>query len=89
MQSGITINVAGALGRPVASEGLAPISQKIIDYLDGHDWTRDNYIKQLIAEFKLSYTPIREIQACLQFLELEGYLETRNAGRNGLEAKKI
>jgi len=68
---------------------LAPISQKIIDYLDGRDWTRDNMIKQSVTEFKLSDTPIREIQACLQFLELEGHLETRNAGRNGLEAKKI
>lgn len=61
--------------------------QKIIDYLGDRDWTRDNAIKQGIAIFKTEQTPISELQGYLQFLELQGYLETRGAGRNGLEAR--
>ena len=68
---------------------VAPVMQKMISFLDGRDWTRDNHIKQSIAEFKSADTPIEEIQGYLQFLEVKGHLETRNAGRNGLEARKI
>ena len=71
------------------SQVLAPVFTKIVQFLDGRDWTRDNYIKQSIAEFKNADTPIEEIQGYLQFLEVQGHLETRGAGRNGLEAKKI
>ena len=71
------------------STAIAPIFTKIINYLDGRDWTRDNVIKQSITDFKNADTPIEEIQGYLQFLEVQGHLETRGAGRNGLEAKKI
>ena len=68
---------------------IAPVFAKIVTFLDGRDWTRDNYIKQSIADFKNADTPIEEIQGYLQFLEVQGHLETRGAGRNGLEARKI
>ncbi|MCA6534938.1 MAG: hypothetical protein IM597_12420 [Pseudanabaena sp. M176S2SP2A07QC] len=71
------------------STAIAPVFQKIINFLDGRDWTRDNYIKQSITDFKNADTPIEEIQGYLQFLEVQGHLETRGAGRNGLEARKI
>ena len=71
------------------STAIAPVFTKIINFLDGRDWTRDNYIKQSITDFKNADTPIEEIQGYLQFLEVQGHLETRNAGRNGLEARKI
>lgn len=71
------------------STAIAPVFQKIVNFLDGRDWTRDNYIKQSITDFKNADTPIEEIQGYLQFLEVQGHLETRGAGRNGLEAKKI
>ena len=71
------------------STAIAPIFTKIINYLDGRDWTRDNVVKQSITDFKIADTSIEEIQGYLQFLEVQGYLETRNAGRNGLEARKI
>lgn len=71
------------------STAIAPVFQKIVTFLDGRDWTRDNYIKQSIADFKNADTPIEEIQGYLQFLEVQGHLETRGAGRNGLEARKI
>ena len=70
-------------------EEIAPVFQKIVDYLDGRDWTRDNAIKQGIADLKERNEPIEVIQGYLQYLEVSGHLETRNAGRNGLEAKKI
>lgn len=66
-----------------------PHLQKIIDYLDGRDWTRDNLIKQSIADFKNRNEPLETIQGYLQLLEVQGHIETRNAGRNGLEAKKL
>jgi hypothetical protein len=50
---------------------------------------RDNLISQSITEFKVAKTPITEVQGYLQYLEVQGYVETRNAGRNGLEARKI
>ena len=66
-----------------------PHLQKIIDYLDGREWTRDNLIKQSIADFKKRDEPLETIQGYLQLLEVQGHIETRNAGRNGLEAKRL
>ena len=77
-----------ALSTQPQSTAIAPVFQKIVNFLDGRDWTRDNYIKQSIADFKNADTPIEEIQGYLQFLEVQGHLETRGAGRSGLEAKK-
>jgi len=77
------------LSAPSQSTAIAPVFQKIVDYLDGRDWTRDNAIKQGIADLKERNEPIEVIQGYLQYLEVSGHLETRNAGRNGLEAKKI
>ncbi len=69
------------------SQALAPVFQSILQFLEGKDWQRDNYIKQSIRAFKDANTPISEIQGYLQFLEVKGYLETRGAGRDGLEAR--
>lgn len=80
---------SSALQTQSQSTVIAPVFQKIVTFLDGRDWTRDNYIKQSITDFKNADTPIEEIQGYLQFLEVQGHLETRGAGRNGLEAKKI
>jgi hypothetical protein len=66
-----------------------PIFLKIVDFLDGRDWERDNYIRESITDLKRNKTPIAEVQGYLQYLEVQGYVETRNAGRNGLEARKI
>jgi hypothetical protein len=71
------------------SQITAPTLKAIINYLDGRDWVRDNLISQSITEFKVAKTPIAEVQGYLQYLEVQGYVETRNAGRNGLEARKI
>ena len=89
IESGLSPNVATALTAQPQSTAIAPVFTKIINFLNGRDWTRDNYIKQSIADFKSADTPIEEIQGYLQFLEVQGYLETRGAGRNGLEARKI
>ena len=78
-----------AIAAQPQSTAIAPIFTKIINYLDGRDWTRDNVIKQSITDFKNADTPIEELQGYLQFLEVSGHLETRGAGRNGLEARKI
>jgi hypothetical protein len=80
---------SSAISAQQQSTAIAPVFQKIVNFLEGRDWTRDNYIKQSIADFKNADTPIEEIQGYLQFLEVQGHLETRGAGRNGLEAKKI
>ena len=69
------------------SQQLAPVFQSILQFLDGKDWQRDNYIKQSIRTFKDANTPISELQGYLQFLEVKGHLETRGAGRDGLEAR--
>jgi hypothetical protein len=69
------------------SQALAPVFQSILQFLEGKDWQRDNYIKQSIRAFKDANTPITEIQGYLQFLEVKGHLETRCAGRDGLEAR--
>jgi hypothetical protein len=71
------------------SQITAPALKSIINYLEGREWVRDNLISQSITEFKVAKTPISEVQGYLQYLEVEGYVETRNAGRNGLEARKI
>jgi len=71
------------------SQITAPTLKAIINYLDGRDWVRDNLISQSITEFKVAKTPIAEVQGYLQYLGVQGYVETRNAGRNGLEARKI
>ena len=81
VQSAPVSNLTGAI--------TYPHLQKIVDYLDGRDWTRDNSIKQSIADFKNRNEPLETIQGYLQLLEVQGHIETRNAGRNGLEAKKI
>jgi hypothetical protein len=80
---------SSAIATQSQSQAIAPVFQKIVTFLDGRDWTRDNSIKQSIADFKNADTPIEEIQGYLQYLEVSGHLETRGAGRNGLEAKKI
>jgi len=80
---------SSAIATQPQSAPLAPVFTKIINFLDGRDWTRDNYIKQSITDFKNADTAIEEIQGYLQFLEVQGHLETRGAGRNGLEARKI
>jgi len=89
ISKGLSPNVAAALSVQPQSQALAPVFGKIITFLDGRDWTRDNYIKQSIADFKNADTPLEELQGYLQFLEVQGHLETRGAGRNGLEARKI
>jgi hypothetical protein len=71
------------------SQITAPALKSIINYLEGREWVRDNLISQSITEFKVAKTPISEVQGYLQYLEVEGYVETRNAGRNGLEARKL
>ena len=75
----------------VSSESVItyPHLQKIVDYLDGREWVRDNLIKQSIADFKKRDEPLETIQGYLQLLEVQGHIETRNAGRNGLEAKRL
>ena len=80
---------SSAIATQSNSTAIAPIFAKIVTFLDGRDWTRDNYIKQSITDFKTADTSLEELQGYLQFLEVKGYLETRNAGRNGLEARKI
>jgi DNA segregation ATPase FtsK/SpoIIIE-like protein len=67
----------------------APILKSIVTFLDGREWVRDNYIRESITEFKKAKTPIAEVQGYLQYLEVQGYVETRNAGRNGIEARKV
>jgi hypothetical protein len=64
-----------------------PHLKKIVTFLEKKDWTIDNRIKQGISIFKNEQTPIAEIHGYLQLLEVKGYLETRNAGRNALEAR--
>jgi hypothetical protein len=60
VQSGLPPNVATAIAAQTQSQStaIAPVFQKIVNFLDGRDWTRDNYIKQSIADFKNADTPI-------------------------------
>jgi hypothetical protein len=84
----ITVKSSEIVDTP-KSQITAPTLKAIINYLDGREWVRDNLISQSITEFKVAKTPIAEVQCYLQYLEVQGYVETRNAGRNGLEARKI
>jgi hypothetical protein len=70
-----------------SNAAIAPVFQKIIGYLDGRDWKKDYEIKAGIREFKDADTPIRELQGYLQFLEVQGLLETRSTGKGNIEAK--
>jgi hypothetical protein len=85
----LTSNQLSEIVNTPKSQITAPALKAIINYLDGRDWTRDNLITQSITEFKVAKTPIAEVQGYLQYLEVQGILETRNAGRNGLEARKL
>jgi hypothetical protein len=66
---------------------IAPVFQKIIGYLDGRDWKKDYEIKAGIRDFKDADTPLTEVQTYLQFLELQGFVETRSTQRGALEAR--
>ncbi|MFN5767451.1 MAG: helicase HerA domain-containing protein, partial [Pseudanabaena sp.] len=63
------------------STAIAPVFQKIVNYLDGRDWTKDYEIKSGIREFKDANTPLTELQGYLQFLETQNLLETRSTQR--------
>jgi hypothetical protein len=84
----ITVRSSEIVDTP-KSQITAPTLKAIINYLDGREWVRDNLISQSITEFKVAKTSIAEVQGYLQYLEVQGYVETRNAGRNGLEARKL
>jgi hypothetical protein len=71
------------------STAIAPVLQKIINYLDGKDWKKDYEIKASIREFKDADTPLTELQGYLQFLETQNFLETRSTQRGALEARTI
>ena len=71
------------------STAIAPVFQKIVNYLDGRDWTKDYEIKSGIREFKDANTPLTELQGYLQFLETQNLLETRSTQRGALEARVI
>lgn len=71
------------------STAIAPVFQKIVNYLDGKDWKKDYEIKASIREFKDADTPLTELQGYLQFLETQNLLETRSTSRGSLEAKAI
>jgi hypothetical protein len=71
------------------STAIAPVFQKIVNYLDGKDWKKDYEIKASIREFKDADTPLTELQGYLQFLETQNLLETRSTQRGALEARVI
>jgi len=71
------------------STAIAPVFQKLINYLNGKGWKKDYEIKAGVREFKDTDTPISEVQGYLQFLEVQGYLETRSTGKGNLEAKAL
>ena len=73
----------------VGSTAIAPVLQKIVNYLDGRDWQKDYEIKSGIREFKDANTPLPELQGYLQFLETQNLLETRSTQRGALEARTI
>jgi hypothetical protein len=68
---------------------IAPVFQKIVNYLDGKDWKKDYEIKASIRDFKDADTPLSEVQGYLQFLETQNLLETRSTSRGSLEARTI
>ena len=71
------------------SQAIAPVFQKIVTFLEGKDWKKDYEIKSGIREFKDANTPLTELQGYLQYLEVQGHLETRSTARGSLEAKKV
>lgn len=71
------------------STAIAPVFQKIINFLDGKDWKKDYEIKASIREFKDADTPLNELQGYLQFLKTQNLLETRSTQRGALEARVI
>jgi len=88
MEQPIEVEVSPIEDSPIKAP-LIEIFQKIVTFLDGRDWTRDNAIKQSIAELKRLDEPIENIQGYLKLLASEGHIQTRDAGRNGLEAKVL
>jgi hypothetical protein len=80
---------SSAIAAQSQSTAIAPVFTKIINYLDGKDWKKDYEIKASIREFKDADTPLPELQGYLQYLEVQGYLETRSTARGSLEAKKV
>jgi hypothetical protein len=80
---------SSAIATQSQSTAIAPVFQKIVNYLDGRDWTKDYEIKSGIREFKDANTPLTELQGYLQFLETQNLLETRSTSRGSLEAKTI
>ena len=80
---------SSAIAAQPQSTAIAPVFTKIINYLDGKDWKKDYEIKASIREFKDADTPLPELQGYLQYLEVQGYLETRSTARGSLEAKKV
>jgi hypothetical protein len=89
IDSGLSPNVATALTAQQQSTAIAPEFQKIVNYLNGRDWTKDYEIKSGIREFKDTNTPLPELQGYLQFLETQNLLETRSTQRGSLEARTI
>jgi hypothetical protein len=89
VESGLPPNVATALSTQPQSTAIAPVFQKIVNYLDGKDWKKDYEIKASIREFKDADTPLTELQGYLQFLETQNLLETRSTQRGALEARVI
>ena len=89
INSGLSPNVASALSAQSQSTAIAPVFQKIVNYLDGKDWKKDYEIKASIREFKDADTPLSELQGYLQFLETQNLLETRSTQRGALEARTI
>jgi hypothetical protein len=78
---------SSAMATQSQSTAIAPVFQKIVNYLDGKDWKKDYEIKASIREFKDADTPLTELQGYLQFLETQNLLETRSTQRGSLEAK--
>ncbi len=80
---------SSAMATQSQSTAIAPVFQKIVNYLDGKDWKKDYEIKASIREFKDADTPLTELQGYLQFLETQNLLETRSTQRGALEARTI
>jgi hypothetical protein len=80
---------SSAMATQSQSTAIAPVFQKIVNYLDGKDWKKDYEIKASIREFKDADTPLTELQGYLQFLETQNLLETRSTQRGALEARVI
>jgi hypothetical protein len=83
------VQPSSAMQTQSQSTAIAPVFQKIVNYLDGKDWKKDYEIKASIREFKDADTPLTELQGYLQFLETQNLLETRSTQRGALEARTI